>query len=190
MPVQVIATHQMLPNELDDALKFCGSASKLDAHKVGWIPLAAYTGATKQRRVLICYNNGDKVGFCLWRHSFGDLAIYQIWVRPDARLILHGRAIVHELNTIGLERRARLIRLWCAEDLTANLFWRQIGFEEIGWRHGPKRTSTRRHLLWTQKIRPSLLELHTESSDQPEELLYTPSHRDLVPQDNSAIHIA
>ena len=150
--IEVRATHEMDPAEREDAIQFCGSGSNLEAYKVGWIPLAAYYGATLQKRLIVCYNNDDKVGYCLWQHSFGDIACYQIWVRPDARLILHGRAIVDRLNRIGYERNARLVRLWCGEDLAANTFWAALGFTNEGWRHGPKRTSKRRHLLWTQRI--------------------------------------
>jgi len=175
MPIEVHAVHTLTPNAQADAIAFCGSGSKLEAYKVGWIPLAAYTGAIKQRRLLICTNNDDKVGFCMWRHSYGDLAIYQIWVRPDARLILHGRAIVLALHTIGTQRRARLLRLWCGEDLAANLFWEAIGFENNGWRHGPKRTSTRRHLLWTQRIMPELVARPRESVSPHAESLLLPN---------------
>lgn len=172
--IELRATHELQPFELDDALNFCGSASKLEAYKVGWIPLAAYRGATLQRRLFICFNNNEKVGFCLWKHSFGDMAIYQIWVRPDARLILHGQAIVEKLHTIGRRKNCRLIKLWCAEDLAANVFWKQIGFEEKGWRHGPKRTSKRRHLLWTQRVSPALAQPLAESNIEQPQSIWTP----------------
>ena len=172
--IEVRATHELQPFELDDALKFCGSASKLEAYKVGWIPLAAYRGATLQRRLLICFNNEEKVGFCLWKHSFGDMAIYQIWVRPDARLILHGKAIVAKLHDIGQSLNCRLLKLWCAEDLAANIFWLQIAFEKKGWRHGPKRTSKRRHLLWTQRINHDPEREHGQSAIEQPESIWTP----------------
>lgn len=158
--IEVLATHELNEQRLKQALLFCGSASKLEASKVGWIPFAAYQGAHDQGRILICFNNDDIVGFCLWQQRFDEVKIYQIWVRQDARLILHGRALCTELATRTIARRGRLIRLWCAQDLAANIFWHSLGFENRGWRWGPKRTSKRRHNLWVK----STLEIISEAT--------------------------
>jgi len=152
MTVVVRPTHEMGEAELSASLFFCRSGSKEDAHAVGWIPAAAYRGATLQRRLLICYNNDDRVGYCLWKQRYDEICIYQIWVRNDARLILHGRALCDFLDNMPLERPARHVRLWCAEDLAANIFWKALGFNYHGWRHGPKRTSKRKHFLWIRPI--------------------------------------
>jgi hypothetical protein len=79
----------------------------------------------------------------------------QIWVRRDARLIEHGRALIDHLEDAHARRlNAWQLRAWVAEDLEANLFWPQIGFVYRGWRWGPARRA-RRHNLWTRPLNAS-----------------------------------
>lgn len=150
--IQVIPAHVLGPNALANALRFARAGSGTDADKVGWIPLAALRQGVVERRLHICYNNDDHVGYCFWQQRYDELKIYQIWVRQDARMILHGRALVDALEAEPRQRAARLVRLWCAEDLAANVFWEAIGFTKKGWRHSPHRTATRRHLLWVRPV--------------------------------------
>jgi hypothetical protein len=77
--------------------------------------------------------------------------IYMTWVRPDARMILHGRALVDAIEKAAASERCGLISLWCAEDLSANIFWRAIGFTNTNWRYG-RGLKPRRHLLWRRRI--------------------------------------
>lgn len=139
--------------------------------KVGWIPLAAYAGAHAQGRILVCYNNDDLVGFCMWAQKFDEVKIYQIWVREDARMILHGKALIGDLARRRINHRARLVRLWCAQDLSANLFWRALGFTFRGWRHGPKRTSKRRHYLWVIDAQSAIWQSQPRVDTEPAKTL-------------------
>lgn len=144
--------HEQQPFKKADSLAFASCASRLDADKVGWMPLQAYREAVQQQRLVICENNGDKVGFILWAISRGELKIYQCWVRKDARLILHGKALVAHVEEIAATYDAYRLRAWVAEDLAANVFWAAIGFENIGWRHSPRPTAKRKHLLWVKSL--------------------------------------
>lgn len=133
-------------------LKLAMHAVRVDTYSIGWLPYPAYERRHEQGRVFAVSNNAEFVGFALWSPNYEDLElrILQIWIRGDARLLLHGRALTtavcSEAAGLGLVR----IRLWCAEDLAANLFWEALGFDCRGWRHGRGRwDASRRHRLWT-----------------------------------------
>jgi len=129
-----------------------GHATQRDAHSIGWLPWAAFDDAASKGRIITLHNNDDLVGFLVWSmNQLRELRCVQVWVRADARLILHGRALINELERIGTEQRCWIMRLWCGEDLAANLFWRALGFEKKNWRRG--RTDRRRHILWVRSIR-------------------------------------
>jgi GNAT superfamily N-acetyltransferase len=129
-----------------------GHATQRDAHSIGWLPWAAFDDAATKGRIITLHNNDDLVGFVVWsRNALREIRCVQVWVRADARLILHGRALISELEQIAREQGCWLIRLWCGEDLAANMFWQAIGFTKQNWRRG--RTDHRRHLLWVREVR-------------------------------------
>lgn len=132
-------------------------ACKSDGHCIGWLPFAAYDDACESGRVLTLQRNDEQVGFALWSVSRElELRILQIWVRPDARMIENGRALVEAMIETAVARRCWRLRLWCAEDLAANIFWELLGFQRLVWRHG-RTHGGRRHWLWAQEInKPSI----------------------------------
>lgn len=127
-----------------------------DGHCIGFLPHGAYHDATTNGRLFSLFRNGDRVGFLLWSaNQLRECRVLQIWVRQDARLIEHGRALIDHLqNAHARKLHAWQLRAWVAEDLAANLFWPQIGFELRGWRWGPAKRS-RRHNLWTRSLVPT-----------------------------------
>lgn len=145
-----------------------------DGHCIGFLPHGAYHDATRSNRLFSLFRNSDRVGFILWScNQIRECRILQIWIRRDARLIEHGRALVEYLQNAHA-RRLHLwqLRAWVAEDLEANLFWPQIGFTKKGWRWGPAKRA-RRHNLWTRPV--------IEPFQQPrsELALQAPTTRDL-----------
>lgn len=160
-----------LTQDLDDnrrrqALTFCYSASRIDGHSIGWMPRVGYDKRHEWGDLLVLFNNDDLVGFCMMSKlsTFQELRCLQIWVRPDARMILHGRKLIDTLNQIANERGALVLRLWCAEDLPANLFWKALGFRYRGWRYGHNKTG-RRHALWMRRVAPPINQILTQRAD-------------------------
>lgn len=141
----------------DRAISFCATAWKGDRHTganaIGFLPTAAYLARDEAGELITLFNNADLVAFCMLSKvsPYRELRCLQIWVRPDARMILHGRALIENLNELALERGATVLRLWCAEDLAANLFWKQMGFRYRGWRWGQHKKA-RRHALWCRRV--------------------------------------
>jgi|DewCreStandDraft_4_1066084.scaffolds.fasta_scaffold24190_4 GNAT superfamily N-acetyltransferase len=159
-----------------EAILFTATAWKSDrptgAAAIGFLPWDAYTHRDICGELLVLYRNQDLVAFCMLSKvsPFQELRCLQIWVRPDARMIEHGRALIRKLDDIAHQRGAITMRLWCAEDLAANLFWHQLGFEYRGWRWGQHKRA-RRHLLWSRPVGTPLDRPVT--ADPPPEL--TPS---------------
>lgn len=136
-----------------ELLLLADKAIDVDGHCIGFLPHGAYHDATNNNRLFSLFRNDDRVGFVLWSSNrIRECRILQIWVRSDARLIEHGRALVEHLEEHHA-RRLHLwqLRAWVAQDLAANVFWPQIGFEKRGWRWGPAKRA-RRHNLWTRNV--------------------------------------
>lgn len=125
-------------------------ATATDTHAIGWLPVAAFETRAENDEVISVYNNGDCVGWTMGSVSKrrGVYKLYQIWVRPDARILEHGRALVAELEEAAGRRNCYQIEAWVAEDLPANLFWSAIGFTRSVWRWG-RGPRPRKHFLWT-----------------------------------------
>lgn len=157
--VDVIPTLELTPRLQVELLAFAVSSTRLDGQCIGWLPTAAYVGAHEQGRMLACYNNADLVGYILWGAHNGIIRCFIVWVRRDARLILHGRALVSAVESIGHRHRCTRLELWCAVDLAANLFWHALGFERVCWRWGRAKRA-RRHWLWRRRISPALEQQH------------------------------
>lgn len=136
----------------DEVLKQANHAQRADGWSIGFLPEVAWHQAIEQGRMVACYNNADLVGWCMFcTNIIRELRIVQIWVRPDARMIVHGRSIVDAIESrVAIPRHCWQLRLWCAEDLAANLFWAALGFNNRGWRWGRSHHHPRRHLLWTR----------------------------------------
>jgi GNAT superfamily N-acetyltransferase len=149
--IQVIKTRDLSPRLQTELLAFAVGSTRIDGQCIGWLPTAAYVGAHEQGRIVACYNNSDLVGYILWGANNGIIRCFIVWVRRDARLLVHGKALVSAIRDEGLRRSCTRIELWCAIDLAANLFWAALGFERICWRWG-RAKKARRHWLWRLRI--------------------------------------
>jgi GNAT superfamily N-acetyltransferase len=152
-PVEVWKTLDLPERKQLELLAFAIGSTRIDGHCIGWLPAAAYVGAHNQGRMVACYNNDDLVGYILWGANNGIIRCFIVWVRRDARLLLHGRALVDAIKQEGARRGCCRVELWCAVDLAANLFWQALGFTQVCWRWGRAKRG-RRHWLWRLPITP------------------------------------
>ena len=120
-----------------------------DTHAVGWLPTSVFDSRANTDDVTAVYRDGELVGWCLRGESKARkvLKIYQIWVRPDARVLEHGRALIDQLIVIAHREKCSYLEAWVAEDLEANIFWQAIGFIRTVWRWGRGR-SLRKIYRW------------------------------------------
>lgn len=99
--IETTPTLQLTDNRQLELLAFAYSASRIDGHAIGWLPRTAYVQAHDSGRMLACYNNEDLVGFVIFGHSLTETRVYQIWVRRDARMLVHGRSLIDRLNQVA-----------------------------------------------------------------------------------------
>ena len=121
-----------------------------DTHAVGWLPVSAFETRAAADDIVAVYRNEELVGWTViaTSKSRAIMRLYQIWVRPDARVLEHGRALVDAVRTRGIAHRCHRIEAWVGEDLPANLFWSAIGFTRSNWRWG-RGKKPRKIFLWT-----------------------------------------
>lgn len=131
--------------------RFAGQAVRQDADSIGFVPWQFYDHHDAHGTLTCVTRNDDLVGFAA--HAINPLypeaRILQIWVRPDARQIEHGRALLARVAADVAPRGVSYLRLWCAEDLEANAFWGRLSFRQCCRRLGRRR---RQHLLWTAPL--------------------------------------
>lgn len=150
---------------LSELISFVGSAAKIDAHAIGFITFAAYEEAHARNRIIILRRNNDLCGFILYSlNRQRECRILQIWVRADARIIEHGRALIDWLEKeIADTHNCWCLRCWVAQDLESNLFWQAMHFEYLGWRWGPAK-NPRKHNLYRRLTSRALATLHASPS--------------------------
>lgn len=120
-----------------------------DTNAIGWLPTAAFDTRAADGDLTVIHRNGDLVGWAMHcrSRSRGVMKLYQIWVRPDARVLEHGRALIAQIKATCTTVHCWCIEAWVAEDLPANFFWEAIGFTKTNWRWG-KGEKKRRHIKW------------------------------------------
>lgn len=138
-----------------------------DTHAIGWLPMKAFETRAANDDVLAIYRNGDCVGWSLSAKSNhrGVMKLYQIWVRPDARIVEHGRKLVETIREKARLTHCYLIEAWVGEDLPANLFWSAIGFTRKNWRLG-RGEKPRKLYLWTTTTLQLREEINVISNDR------------------------
>jgi hypothetical protein len=138
--------------KLED-LPYIVSLSKTESLALGFIPKPAYEAAitgykggkrwstTCNDKLFVCEENGDLVGFVMF--SYGKISkCNQIAIQADARLIERGKALLSAAishgNLIGRED----FSCGCADDLSSNFFWQQMGWVKVGDRFGISHKNT------------------------------------------------
>lgn len=173
MSISLAVTRDLPSNSQRQHILFAGTADPRDRNKIGFLPWPAFEEAHLRGHLCTVARNDDLVGHCLWRCSRDqELHIVQVWVRPDARLIIHGRSLIDFVEREATKENHNLwqIRLWCATDLAANFFWRHLGFACQCWRWGP-RANGRKHWLWTRRIKQLANHSHSHSCESSEALV-------------------
>jgi ribosomal protein S18 acetylase RimI-like enzyme len=147
--LSIFTTHELPPTKLHELRLMWLHATRSDTNAIGFLPVSAFDARAATDEVTTVYRNGDLVGWAMAVHSrhTGVMRIYQIWVRPDARILEHGRALIDAISMKAVALRCFAMRAWVAEDLPANLFWQALGFQRMGWRWG-RGEKPRKHILW------------------------------------------
>lgn len=138
----------------DADVKYIQSLQDANREAVGHLPPARIEQQVFKRKVTIGRINGDPFGYMLC-HGKADLIVSQACIQYDARRRLYGARLSE--FTFGVFSPSR-IRLRCAADLEANLFWRAMGFVCVGSISGGRRRG-RTLNIWMRWEGPNLFEL-------------------------------
>ena len=130
---------------------------RANRESVGGLPTPAITERVQRGTVVLGILNDEPMGYLLWDYRAGVVRIPQACIQYDARRRKYGEALAAWI--VQRHPDANEVRLRCAADLEANLFWRSMGFVCTGVMQGGKR---RGRLLnaWTLWLAPTLL-IHT-----------------------------
>lgn len=153
LDIKVASINTLKTHKIEELRKLWIHGVHLDTNAVGWLPTSVFDSRARTNEVTAVYRDKELVGWCLRGESTARkvMKIYQIWVRPDARILEHGRALITDLSHIANRQKCWLLEAWVAEDLAANVFWAAIGFTRGVWRWG-RGTSLRKIYRWTKTI--------------------------------------
>lgn len=129
--------------------RFIITEARKGTDSIGFIPYEGLVRRVQEGNVLVLDNNSDHVGFAVVGGKGSSLRVFQIWVRQDARLLLHGRALVDALDTKAARAGKVRLSLWCLESLPSVFFWSALGFTQTGTRQ----RSTRHQLQQLRFVR-------------------------------------
>lgn len=105
-----------------------------ESEAVGFIPKVRYEMEISGERggdILLAKEDGDLVGFAYITYGTPYSAkIQQIAIQEDARRMDRATALLDEIATRARARGCAEIGCRCAQDLEANKFWLQLGFEQ------------------------------------------------------------
>lgn len=115
--------------------------AKSNTDALGFIPSCRYEQAEMNGTIFHQVEGGEWVGFLLVG-AFPPGGICHIWqecIEKGARNYGSGRRLVERLVAECRRRYVQEIRLRCADDLPANLFWESCGFAKIATTNGGQR---------------------------------------------------
>ena len=137
-------------------LTYVMSLMRANRESVGGLPAPAVSERIGRGTLKLGELHGEPCGYLLYDYRDGILRIPQACIQYDARRRKYGVALVNEL--LSEYPNADEIRLRCAADLEANLFWRDMGFICVGTTNGGRRRG-RRINSWVMWLTPRLLQL-------------------------------
>lgn len=138
-------------------VKYADQLARLNSEALSFIPRPRLMEYAERGQVLIASENGEPAGFLIFGVGWPQMRIYQACIQYDARRRHHGLTLVAAVIEQAIRGGCSDVRLWCADDLDSNDFWREAGFAYKGSRRGGRRRG-RKHNLWSFEIsKPPLL---------------------------------
>ncbi len=129
-------------------LLFVMSLQRKNRESVGGLPTPAIAARLERRTLLLGLLNGEPCGYLMFDYGDGVLRVPQACIQYDARRRTYGECLVGQM--LNLYPDAKEVRLRCAADIDANVFWKAMGFICVGSVPGGSRRGRRLNLwqLW------------------------------------------
>lgn len=118
---------------------FVMALMRANRESVGGPPRPAIEARLARGTLLIGLLNDEPAGYLMWDYDTTTslVRVPQACIQYDARRRRYGEALVARMLADCPE--AQEVRLRCAADMDANLFWRDLGFTCVGTVQGGKR---------------------------------------------------
>lgn len=133
------------------AVRYADDLARKNSEALSFIPTPRIEQYARDGQLWVATENDEPCGFLIFGNSWPQVRIYQACVQYDARRREHGMALVAALADRARASGCTDIRLWCADDLESNVFWRDAGFEYCASRRGGRRRG-RKHNLWALRL--------------------------------------
>jgi ribosomal protein S18 acetylase RimI-like enzyme len=138
-------------DEIARAVRYADDLARKNSEALSFIPTPRIEQYARDGQLWIATENDEPCGFLIFGNGWPQTRIYQACIQYDARRREHGMALVSTLADKARAMGCTDIRLWCADDLDANEFWRAAGFEYCAARRGGRRRG-RQHNLWALRL--------------------------------------
>jgi GNAT superfamily N-acetyltransferase len=138
-------------DELSRAVGYADDLARKNSEALSFIPRPQIEQYARDGQLWIATENDEPCGFLIFGNGWPQTRIYQACIQYDARRREHGMALVAALADKARSFGCSDIRLWCADDLDSNDFWRAAGFEYCASRRGGRRRG-RVHNLWALRL--------------------------------------
>lgn len=142
---------------IDLAVRYADDLARKNSEALSFIPTPRLVKYAEAGQLIIQTENDEPCGFLVLGRGWPQARIYQACIQYDARRRDHGLALVNRAVKQATAAGCCDLRLWCANDLDANDFWRAAEFENCGARPGGARRG-RVHNLWARRLLPTLLD--------------------------------
>lgn len=111
-------------------LEFIKYLMKQNSKALGFIPITAIEKAFHGKRIFIHSENNERIGYLYFGpvKKGKDVTIHQICIIKNKREMGFGKKLFKQLHKLAIKIGAKGIRLRCADDLPANVFWKSLGF--------------------------------------------------------------
>lgn len=124
---------------MSSIITYVDSLAKKNSEALSFIPRPRLELYEEAGQILLELENNEPCGFIVHGNDYRLMRIFQACIQYDARRREHGLALVKRLIEKAQHKRLEGIRLKCAQDLEANEFWEQCGFEIVQTIPGGKR---------------------------------------------------
>jgi hypothetical protein len=135
-------------------LLYVMSLMRANRESVGGLPAPAVEERIARGTLLLASINDEPAGYLLYDVRADILRIPQACIQYDARRRKYAETLVATL--LSLYPDVEEVRLRCAADLEANLFWRDMGFVCLGTSAGGRRRG-RTINSWAMWLTPRLI---------------------------------
>lgn len=143
----------LLPSAIgvERAVRYADDLARKNSEALSFIPTPKIAEYAERDQLVIATENDEPCGFLIYGAGWPQTRIYQACIQYDARRREHGMALVAQVAAQARTAGCSDVRLWCADDLDSNEFWRSSGFEYVASRRGGRRRG-RTHNLWVLRL--------------------------------------